>query len=171
MDNCVASTNYCNAHDYQCRYPNNDACDITVNAPGTLSTEYIYIYGGDKLTLKGKGANGADIIYHGDYTPANGPNDVQLSTGDMITWRSDSRSNINGWKICLNGGQTTAEMGVYTIPGLVEKKIIPVSAGSVTSIEFDDDGNNFAVGFDTKQNSVGVGQFIRTYSKDGSLNV
>jgi len=162
MGNCVASTNYCEAHDYECRYPNSDSCDITVNVDGVLTTAYIYILSGDKLSVGG-------TIYQGDYTPANGPNNVQLSSGDTILWRSNSYSNNHGWKICLDtdSGPSTEEIGVYDMPSLTQKKIIPVSAGSVTSIEFDDSGNKFAVGFDTTQNSNN--QFIKTYTKDGNV--
>ena len=87
---CIRSPNYPSNYDV------NSDCTITVNQQLTLTTnEFETEADYDKLTIDGT-----------DYDGNEGPNQVQVSSGDAISWNSDNSNTGSGWEVCGAAGGT-----------------------------------------------------------------
>ena len=91
---CTTSDNCFQSHNYPNDYGFNEICSIKVLDVGTgeklfssaFNTEEYW----DKLTIRA-------VLYSG----TDGPNNVTVSNGDVMTWRSDGTHSYTGFQVCL----------------------------------------------------------------------
>lgn len=71
------------------RYGRNEQCNYRVNGDVSLDVREFNIHSSDTFLVDGV-----------RYTGRNGPESVSVSSGDTISWSSDSRRNRDGYMIC-----------------------------------------------------------------------
>ena len=111
-DVCIASPGF--PEDYR----HSESCTITTLSRGIITTtEFDTQSGHTILTVAGVG-------YAGDKETGDGPNNIAVDSGAVISWLSDATGLAEGsWKICLSATGTPSVAPTAVI-GMPHKQVL-----------------------------------------------
>ena len=162
-DKCVVSPHYPN------NYGNSQTCKIKMEDKGKLQVRAFNSEPCcDSLTIKGR-----------TYKGTNGPDNVRVKKGDVLSWRSDHSVTRSGFKICLKPDNTNAiENEKACLAGcdlskVYLKKTDPSSIGIKgekinTCEDLEDDGPQYCNYFVETENCRGDEGYDRTIGRRGA---